>query len=364
MKRILIMLWLALVAPLAFAIPTSTSVTFGNVDPSTLLSTQFNKYDGSVYFKTSDGTAAGAVESVWHYSVANNKWVMVPKGITANAVDSVFGRTGAVSAQTGDYTWGQVSGKPIFAAVATSGSYTDLSDQPAIPSQYALTAGAGISVSGTYPNQTVSNTSLNTDAQVISSAGNTMSISGGNTAPIIRTNTVALTGQTLTSTVNGVATTAVLPVLTAKTLSANVSSTVVARSNITEWAIPVTAGKSYRVEVVAAYQTAALTTGGSLGFVLPTGAGTIRGLADGGIVNTPSAKTLHQPINVVNAVNTTSGSFFTTTGVGVVNSPHPMRVVAAFVCTTSGTLQLQWGSEVAASAAQINAGSTMYVTEF
>ena len=261
MKRIFLTLWLVLFAPLAFAIPTAPSVTFGTTaDPNTLNSTQFNKYDGSVFVKTSDGTANGAVGSVWHYSVKNNKWVKVPAA-----------------------------------------------------AQFNPTAGTGISITGSYPNLTISNT---------------------------------------------------LPAMIRKPLTANVSSTVIGRANITDWSFPVTAGKSYRVEITSTYQSAATTTGGSLGFVLPTGAGSIFGFVEGDIANTTVAKTLRTPIRAINANNTAAGSFITTTAVGVINSPHSIHSVLTFNCTTSGTFQVQWASEVAGSASQLNAGSTMYVTEF
>lgn len=350
---------------IAATIPTAPSVTFGSIsDPNTLNSTQFNKYDGSVFVKTSDGTANGSIGSVWHYSIKNNKWVKVPTGLTMNAVDSVFGRTGTITAQTGDYSWGQISNKPSFATAATTGDYSDLTNKPTIPSQYNPTAGAGISISGTYPNQTIANTSVNTDSQTLTSSTNTLSISGGNSAPIINSNSLALSGQTLTSTVNGVASSSSIAIFMRKPLTANVSSTAVVRANITDWSFPVTAGKSYRVEVVSTYQSAATTTGGSLGFVLSTGAGSIFGFMEGDTVNKTAATTLRQPIYAVNATNTTAGSFITTTGVGVINSPHSLYGVVTFNCTASGTFQAQWASEVSDSAAQLNTGSVMYVTEF
>lgn len=44
--------------------------------------------------------------------------------------------TTATTAKAGNYqpTWAQVTGKPTFATVATSGAYSDLSGTPAIPS--------------------------------------------------------------------------------------------------------------------------------------------------------------------------------------------------------------------------------------
>ena len=233
MKKIILVLFLSTLAFFAHAIPTSTSVTFGNVDPLTLSSTQFNKYDGSVFIKTSDGTANGTVESVWHYSIKNDKWIKVPSANTFN-----------------------------------------------------------------------------------------------------------------------------------KPLTADFSSTIVTRANVGDWSFPVKAGKSYRVEIVASYQSVALTTGGSLGFILPTGAGNIRGFVEGDIENTTVATTLRTPIRAINATNTTAGSFITTTGVGAINSPHSIHSVLTFNCTTSGTFQVQWATEVAASASRLNAGSTLFVSEF
>ena len=62
------------------------------------------------------------------------------------------------------------------------------------------------------------------------------------------------------------------------------------------------------------------------------------------------------------AVAAAAGSFITTTGVSAINTPHSLRLEVIYTCTASGTLSLQWGSEVAASAAQLNAGSALVVT--
>ncbi|GHA66167.1 hypothetical protein GCM10009007_03280 [Formosimonas limnophila] len=76
----LVSAFLLFISTVCLALPTAPSVTFGTEsDPSTLTESQFNKYDGSVFVKTSDGTANGVVDSVWHYSIKNNKWVKVPK---------------------------------------------------------------------------------------------------------------------------------------------------------------------------------------------------------------------------------------------------------------------------------------------
>ena len=53
-------------------------------------------------------------------------------------------------------TWSSITGKPSFSSVATTGSYNDLTDKPTPPSTLNLTSGNGISITGTYPNLTVS----------------------------------------------------------------------------------------------------------------------------------------------------------------------------------------------------------------
>ena len=59
-------------------------------------------------------------------------------------VSSVFGRTGAITPQTGDYSYSQISGTPSLATVATSGAYADLTGKPTIPTNTnQLTNGAG-----------------------------------------------------------------------------------------------------------------------------------------------------------------------------------------------------------------------------
>ena len=153
------------------------------------------------------------------------------------------------------------------------------------------------------------------------------------------------------------------PTKIVKKLSTNVSSTSTTRANITDFQFNCVAGKTYRIEIIASYQTAVITTGGSMGFVLPTGAGTIKGFMEAEIVQTTGATGLKTSIRAINATNTTAGSFMTSTGVGVINSDHSWYVLVTFKCTTNGTFQVQWGSEVASSSATLMADSVMIIEE-
>ena len=152
---------------------------------------------------------------------------------------------------------------------------------------------------------------------------------------------------------------------TTSKLTSAFSNSTTTRNTVSSWTFAVTAGKTYKIEIIGAYQTAALTTGGSIGFILTGGGtGSIMGKMDGEILQTTVNTGVRTTIRAINDINTTAGSFMTTTGVGVINSPHYIGGILNFSCTTSGTFEVQFGSEVALSAAQLNAGSLLLVTEY
>lgn len=144
-------------------------------------------------------------------------------------------------------------------------------------------------------------------------------------------------------------------------LGAAVSSTVTALADVSEWRFDVTAGKSYRIEIVATYQTAVATTGGKLAVYLPSGAGSIHGFMEGAISSAVVATELKATIRVIGSSNA-AGSSLLTTGVNAINTPHYIGGTMIFNCTTSGVFRAQWASEIASTAAQLNAGSVMIVT--
>lgn len=145
-----------------------------------------------------------------------------------------------------------------------------------------------------------------------------------------------------------------------KTLAAAFSSSATALATVTGCTANVAAGKTYRVRFTGTYQTAATTTGCSLAVrTSDTATGDINGRCAGAITSSAAATALAVPIYAL----TGAGSLLTTTGVSAINTPHWLEYEAVFVCTANGTLSLQFGSEVAASAAQINSGSCFSVEE-
>ncbi len=127
------------------------------------------------------------------------------------------------------------------------------------------------------------------------------------------------------------------------------------------WTHTLVAGKTYRFTVFASYQTAALTTGGRMNLLGASGlAGTVQGMMWGAIQQAAAASTLEVPIySFANG----AGSFLLTTAVNPINAPHIWGADFVFHCTAGGTLSLQWASEVAASAAQLNIGSVLMVEQ-
>lgn len=144
-------------------------------------------------------------------------------------------------------------------------------------------------------------------------------------------------------------------------LASNFSSTSTTRANVTGMNFAVTAGKKYKITLIGDYQTTATTTGGSIGFVLTSGTGNIKGFVTMAISQSVVATDLTTTIRAINATNTTAGSFTTSSGVSVINSPHYFYADLIFDCATSGVFSLQWGTEVASSSAQMNSGSTMII---
>lgn len=149
-------------------------------------------------------------------------------------------------------------------------------------------------------------------------------------------------------------------VVTAHVNSTTTSTVVLDAPAGTPMTATVVAGRTYKINMLGTYQTAATTTGCIIGLSGAGGVvGTLVGRASGSISASAVATELAIPLTTLSG----AGSTLTTTGVSVINTPHWVELSAVFTCTTSGTVSLVFGSEVAASAAQLNAGSYFEVTE-
>lgn len=146
------------------------------------------------------------------------------------------------------------------------------------------------------------------------------------------------------------------------TVSANVTTTSNALSDVSYWQFSVVAGRKYKVHIVASHQTLATTTGLKLAVYLSTGSGSIVGYMEGGLSALAVATEIKIPITAIGTSNL-AGSFLLTTGESAINTKHYIGGNLVFTCTTSGTFKFQIASEINASGAQLNAGSVIIIEE-
>ena len=164
-----------------------------------------------------------------------------------------------------------------------------------------------------------------------------LSVTGPATSDATTVNN-AVSGNTFQSTV----------LSTAFSTTSNVRSTVAT--------IPVVAGGTYRIQLVGTFQTSIITNGASIGLGTSGAAGTVQGYAS-------MAASAAVTATEVNVAFTSLTSSITTGSVSAANTPHWLAMDVVFVCTTGGSVLVQFGSELALNAAQLNAGTAIIWTQ-
>jgi hypothetical protein len=143
------------------------------------------------------------------------------------------------------------------------------------------------------------------------------------------------------------------------TMTATQQSTSTALANVTQLVSALAANATYLVDCFVTFQSAATTTGLNLGFTSPTGCRPMVEIVVP-IVSTAAASALRTTFP--NAASTTSGSVLGT-GVTAVNSNHTARISGIIVNGgTAGNFQIQFATEVNASAVTLQIGSAMQLT--
>jgi hypothetical protein len=133
------------------------------------------------------------------------------------------------------------------------------------------------------------------------------------------------------------------------------ADTTAAYVNVTQLVVALAASATYLIDCFVTFQTAATTTGAGVGFVSPTGSVSMLEVVVP-IVSTAIASALRTTFP--NAAATTTGNVLGT-GVTAINSNHTARISGVLRTTTAGNLQIQFRTEVAASACTLQIGSTL-----
>ena len=144
--------------------------------------------------------------------------------------------------------------------------------------------------------------------------------------------------------------------------TSNQTTSSTTRADVTELTVPLLAGKKYRIELYGMMQSPAVTTGCSVGFYISTGTATINGIIRGLVQTSASTTALDQFINVLTTTAGAAGSFFTTSGVGAINTPHALGGSFYIESDSNCDFKVQFGSEVAASTTLL-AGSALIVDQ-
>lgn len=147
------------------------------------------------------------------------------------------------------------------------------------------------------------------------------------------------------NTSNGQATTTYI-------LASNFSNSTTTLNPVTGLSFALQGGTSYKIEFRGLYQTAATTTGITLGV---DGTGDFIGEYSIAETNTASASGL-------NAVISSNASVITSAGVNTANTSNACSLQLILHCTSNSTFNIRFASEVAGSNATLMAKSTLIIT--
>ena len=121
-------------------------------------------------------------------------------------------------------------------------------------------------------------------------------------------------------------------------------------------------GKNYRIKLLGTVQSVAAATGINIAFTFD-GNIIANGFVESSLTYIASATTLRSTVFNIDASTATIGSNLITTGTGVVNTPVMLNAEMVVRCIDSGTFKTWFASEINASQAQLNIGTTFIIEE-
>ena len=133
-------------------------------------------------------------------------------------------------------------------------------------------------------------------------------------------------------------------------------------SEVTDLNFNLQSGKNYRIKLLGTVQSVATTTGINIAFTFD-GNIIANGFVECSLTNVASSTTLRSTIFNIDASTATIGSNLLTTGTGAVSTPVMLNAEMVVRCIDSGTFKTWFASEINASQAQLNIGTTFIVEE-
>ena len=121
-------------------------------------------------------------------------------------------------------------------------------------------------------------------------------------------------------------------------------------------------GKNYRIKLLGTVQSVAITTGINIAFTFD-GNIIANGFVESSLTHIANATTLRSTVFNIDASTATIGSNLLTTGTGAVNTPVMLNAEMVVRCIDSGTFKTWFASEINASQAQLNIGTTFIIEE-
>jgi hypothetical protein len=283
-----------------------------------------------------------------------------PANANAAGVTSFNSRAGVVTLLNNDVT-GALGFTPYNAT--NPNGYT--SNTGTVTSIAALTLGttgtdlsSTVASSSTSPVITLNVPTASAANRGVLSSADWSTFNGKQAALVSATNIKTINGTTILGsgdlTVSGTVTG--FWAATVDKLTSTQQSTVTGLANVTQLVEPMVANGVYRVDCFVTFQSAATTTGLNLGFTSPTGSICQLEVVVP-ITSTAAASQLRTTFPNVAATNT--GNVLGT-GVTAINSNHTARISGVVTCgSTPGNFQIQFASEVGASAVTLQIGSSL-----
>ena len=133
-------------------------------------------------------------------------------------------------------------------------------------------------------------------------------------------------------------------------------------SEVTDLNFNLQSGKNYRIKLLGTVQSVATTTGINIAFTFD-GNIIANGFVECSLTHIANATTLRSTIFNIDASTATIGSNLLTTGTGAVSTPVMLNAEMVVRCIDSGTFKTWFASEINASQAQLNIGTTFIVEE-